>query len=91
MLLFFQSILNFDKWPLIVIVPDCAHLIYPMEDTCSNVYPLGYHHHKISSRKLSEMFEDIQGVKVVVNDLLIWGEIDEQHNERLTQVLERAK
>lgn len=37
------------------------------------------------------MFEDIQGVEVVMDDLLIWGENKEQHNERLTQVLQRAR
>ena len=37
------------------------------------------------------MFQDIPGVKVVVDDLLIWGENDEQHDSRLMQVLERAR
>ena len=35
---------------------------------------------------MSEMFEDIEGVEVVVYDLLIWGE-NEEHNARLQQVL----
>ena len=37
------------------------------------------------------MFQDIDGVEVVVDDLLIWGETDEQHDRRLKQVLERAR
>ena len=40
---------------------------------------------------MSEMFEDIDGVEVVVYDLLIWGETEEEHDIRLKQVLERAK
>ena len=44
----------------------------------------------IFQRIMSEMFHDI-GVEVVVDDLLIWGESEEQHDTRLTQVLERAR
>jgi len=40
---------------------------------------------------MSEMFEDIKGVEVVVDDLLIWGESGQQHDDRLMQVLDRAK
>ena len=36
------------------------------------------------------MFEDIPSVEMVVDDLLIWGENREEHNERLIQVLQRA-
>ena len=39
---------------------------------------------------MSEMFEDIEGVEVVVEDLLIWGETEAEHDERLRKVLERA-
>lgn len=39
---------------------------------------------------MSEMFEDIPGVEVVVDDLLIWGE-NKEHDERLIQVLQRAR
>ena len=45
----------------------------------------------IFQRIMSEMFHDIKGVEVVVDDLLIWGESKEQHDARLTQVLERAR
>ena len=41
---------------------------------------------------MSEMFEDIEGVEVVVEDLLIiWGETEAEHDERLRKVLERAR
>jgi hypothetical protein len=40
---------------------------------------------------MSEMFEDIDGVEVIVDDLLIWGESESQHDARLRRVLERAK
>ena len=40
---------------------------------------------------MSEMFDDIDGVEVIVDDLLIWGENESQHDSRLRKVLERAK
>lgn len=39
----------------------------------------------------AEMFEDIEGVEVVVDDLLIWAETEAEHDERLRKVLERAR
>ena len=45
----------------------------------------------IFQKIMSEMFEDIPGVEVVVDDLLIWGENREEHDERLIQVLQRAR
>ena len=40
---------------------------------------------------MSDMFEDIEGTEVVVDDLLKWGETETQHDERLRKVLERAR
>ena len=40
---------------------------------------------------MSEMFKDIEEVEVVVDDLLVWGEDEEQHDNRLLKVLERAR
>ena len=40
--------------------------------------------------KMSEMFGDIEGVEVVVDDLLIWTETEAEHDERLRKVLEQA-
>ena len=37
------------------------------------------------------MFQNIVRVKVVVDDLLIWGESDEQHDSRLMRVLESTQ
>ena len=45
----------------------------------------------IFQRVMIEMFEDIPGVEVIVDDLLVWGEDDEQHDTRLAKVLERAR
>ena len=39
---------------------------------------------------MSEMFEDIEGVEVVVDDMLIWGETEE-HDAKLEQVLKHAR
>ena len=40
---------------------------------------------------MSEIFKDIEGVEVIVDELLIWGETEKQHDIRLKQVLERAR
>ena len=45
----------------------------------------------IFQRVMSQMFEDIQGVEVVVDDILVWGQNEQQHDARLRQVLERAR
>jgi hypothetical protein len=39
---------------------------------------------------MSEIFSGIEGVEVIVDDLLIWAENQQQRNERLKLVLERA-
>ena len=42
-------------------------------------------------KTVQQIFDDIDGVKVYIDDLVIWGESKEQHDERLFQVLDRAK
>ena len=66
-------------------------LTHHLGDTCSNAYLLLSSSQDIFQKIMSEMFEDIPGVEVVVDDLLIWGENREEHDERLTQVLQRAR
>ena len=39
---------------------------------------------------MSEMFEDIEGVEVVVDDIIIWGTTQEEHDTTLEKVLQRA-
>ena len=38
-----------------------------------------------------DLFADLEGVKVMVDDLLIWGKDDAEHDVRLKQVLDRAR
>ena len=45
----------------------------------------------IFQRIMSQMLEDIEDVEVVVDDILIWGENDDQHDLRLAKVLEWAR
>jgi len=52
-----------------------------MLDTCLNAFQ------DILQNKLSDVFQYIEGVEVVVDDLLIWDESDKQYS---IQVLERA-
>ena len=37
---------------------------------------------------MSHLFQDIEGVEVIVDDLVVWGEDVEQHDVRLGQVLD---
>ena len=37
------------------------------------------------------MFEDIEGVEVVVDNVLIWRETEDQHDSWLVKVLEQAR
>ena len=39
---------------------------------------------------MSHLFQDIDSVKVIVDDLVVWGEDVEQHDERLRQLLDRC-
>ena len=40
---------------------------------------------------MTEMFEDIDGVEVVVDDILVWGTNETEHDSRLIKVLDRAR
>lgn len=37
---------------------------------------------------MSQTFEDLEGVEVIVDDILIWGENEQQHDKRLEKVLQ---
>jgi len=37
------------------------------------------------------MLEDIESMEIVADDILVWGENEQQHDARLIQVLERAR
>ena len=40
---------------------------------------------------MSEIFEDIEGVEVVVDYILVWGASEEEHDTRLEKVLQHAQ
>jgi hypothetical protein len=42
-------------------------------------------------RKMEEIFQGLEGLKILVDDLLIYGATREEHDRRLADVLERAK
>ena len=45
---------------------------------------------EIWQRSMEEEFGDIEGAEIIVDDLVVWGRNDEEHDKRLEQVLERA-
>ena len=40
---------------------------------------------------VSEMFEDLDGVEAVVDDIVIWGITEAEHDARLEQVFQRTR
>ena len=46
---------------------------------------------EVLQNHMPELFADVEGVKVIVDDILIWGKDDEEHDARLEQVLRRAR
>ena len=40
---------------------------------------------------MKEMFEDIDSVEIVVDDILVWGMNEAEHDSRLIKVLDRAR
>lgn len=46
---------------------------------------------EIFHRSFSELFSDIEGVAVYIDDLIIWGKTKEEHDNRLKKILDRAR
>ena len=42
-------------------------------------------------RKMEEAFEGLKGIRILVDDILVYGKSRREHDERLTAVLNRAK
>ncbi|PIK41777.1 hypothetical protein BSL78_21363 [Apostichopus japonicus] len=40
---------------------------------------------------MSQVYESIEGVEIVADDILIWGETVAEHDQRLRNVLERSR
>lgn len=40
---------------------------------------------------MSEMIEDIEGAEVIMDDILVWGNTLEEHDQRLKKVLDKAR
>ena len=40
---------------------------------------------------MEELFGDIEGYDVIVDDLIVWARNDEEHDQRLIRVLDRAR
>jgi hypothetical protein len=40
---------------------------------------------------MSELIDDLDGIEVMVDDILVWGTTQEEHDKRLEKVLERAE
>lgn len=46
---------------------------------------------EVFHRTMEQIIEGIDGVRVYVDDIVLWGSTEDQHNERLKKVLERIK
>ena len=76
------------KFSSMRVAPSSARLTPPLGDICS---------FGVSSAQdifqviMTDIFGDIEGVEVVVDDLLIWAENDKQHDTILRKTLDRAR
>ena len=46
---------------------------------------------EVFHRDAKELFKDIEGVGTFIDDILIWGRTEEEHDERLEQVLKKCQ
>ena len=46
---------------------------------------------EVYQREMTEIFQDIEGCEVIVDDIIIWGEDEDQHDRRLKRVLDRVR
>ncbi|KAK3103001.1 hypothetical protein FSP39_015684 [Pinctada imbricata] len=46
---------------------------------------------EVFQKKMSQIFENIEGCDVIMDDILIWGTTVQEHNERLAKVLEAVR
>ncbi|KAK3087333.1 hypothetical protein FSP39_004790 [Pinctada imbricata] len=46
---------------------------------------------EVFQRKMSQIFEGIEGCAVIMDDILVWGKTIDEHNDRLHKVLEAVK
>ena len=82
---FWQIALHPDSW-------DLCTFNTPFGRYCFKRLPFGIKSApEIFQQVMSGIFDDLEGVEVVMDDILVWGETVEQHDERLERVLLRAK
>ena len=73
-------------------VPNYTHLAAHLAATCLNAFHLAYHLLKTYIQKvMTEMFEDVDSVEVVGDDIPVWGTNEAEHGSRLIKVLDRAR
>jgi hypothetical protein len=46
---------------------------------------------EVFQKHMKQLLEGLEGVEVIMDDMLVWGENNEQHNERLIKLLERLR
>lgn len=46
---------------------------------------------EVFQRAIAEMIEDLDGVVNIIDDLLVWGDSQQEHDERLKRLLDRAR
>lgn len=45
----------------------------------------------IFCQKVNEIFDGLPGIQALVNDILIYGKTEQEHDKNLTKALERAR
>ena len=46
---------------------------------------------EVFQRVMHQMFDSIEGCEIIMDDILVWGATEEEHDERVVRVLNRAR
>ena len=58
---------------------------------CFLQLPYGLNSAQVVFHKISQEFEAMDGIETDIDDFLIWGKDDNEHDKRLIQCLEKAR
>jgi hypothetical protein len=46
---------------------------------------------EVYQKRISQIFENLEGVETDIDDIIIWGQTEEEHNRRLEAVLPKCE
>lgn len=87
-----MPIVDTGKYPPMKPVNSSLRFIHHLEDIVSVACPFGIKSaQEVFQKRIAQHFDNIDGVEVDIDDILVWGRNEEDHNRRLRAVLQRCK